>query len=85
MKINTSCRVVGNTCADLLETMGFFVLDRQAPVRRCGEFLLDFLNVINTAIIFPALVIDCETSPTPAAYDATWAEGRVQRCAGAYR
>lgn len=36
----------------------------QALVRRYSEYLLDFLTVVITEIVFLAPVIECQTSPT---------------------
>jgi len=41
-----------------------FLLDRQAPARRSGDFLLHFLKVIITAIVCLVPAIERSTSPT---------------------
>ena len=44
--------------------MFLFPLDRKAPTLLCNVCLLDFLNVITTAIVCLAPVYHCKTSPT---------------------
>jgi hypothetical protein len=54
-----------------------FLFDRSAPARRSIRFLLDFLNVVITAIICLSSVLAVKP-PRNAAYDATLAERRAE-------
>jgi len=61
----------------------FVLLELYAPARRSKGILLDSLKVITT-ILCLAIAIDRSTNPH-AANDATLAEFRAERWAGAYQ